>query len=63
MVLTLKELNENVKYTDNAFDKTLNLLLAIYPYISRELSDDEKKLVDKMTSLPSYLGGLGYPYD
>jgi len=59
LFLTFHELNKKAKYSEVAFKKTLNLLLAIFPYISRELSDEEKNTIKNLTRIPSYLGGLG----
>ena len=62
LISTLHELNGKAKYSTEAFEKTLNILLSIFPYISRELTDKEKDIIKGMTRIPSYLGGLGQNY-
>ncbi len=61
LVSTLHELKGKAKYSEQAFKKNLNILLAIFPYISRELTDKEKDTIKCLTRIPSYLGGLGVP--
>jgi hypothetical protein len=46
-------------FTPEALDRTKQLILEVFPHISRHLSpEDEKKLV-RLRSIPSFLGGLG----
>lgn len=56
---TLHELYSNAKYSEESFKKIKRILLSIFPYISRELTDSEKETINDLTELPSFLGGLG----
>lgn len=53
------ELFHNAKYSESAFKRILEIMSSIFPYISRELTEREKKIVKGLTVIPSYLGGLG----
>lgn len=47
------------EYTKTAFKEMKNLMLAIFPYVSRGLTEEEKDTIKKVSSIPSFLGGLG----
>jgi hypothetical protein len=53
------ELYHKAKYSESAFKKIREIMLAIFPYISRELTEKEKDTVKSLTGIPSFLGGLG----
>jgi len=52
-------LHQKAKYSEHAFKKMREIMLALFPYISRELTEREKETVKNLTEIPSYLGGLG----
>jgi hypothetical protein len=47
------------KWSPDAFKKLKTLLVAIYPHIVRDASPDEMERIQELSSIPSYLGGLG----
>lgn len=53
------ELHARAKYSEDAFKKMKNIMLAVFPYISRELTDKERESIKGMEDIPDYLGGLG----
>ena len=53
------ELYGGAKYSPAAFDKIKNIMLAVFPYISRQLTAEEKEAIKGVATIPSYLGGLG----
>jgi len=53
------ELYENSEYSEQAFKKIKRIMFAVFPYISRELTDSEKDIIEGLTEIPSYMGGLG----
>jgi hypothetical protein len=53
------ELHHKAKYSESAFNKIRKIMLELFPYISRELTDEEKENVEDLSKFPSYLGGIG----
>lgn len=47
------------EYESEAFDKMKRLLLAIFPFVSRHLSDQDQEIIERLQRIPSYLGGMG----
>jgi hypothetical protein len=47
------------KYEPAAFAKVKELLLAMFPLVSRQLNDQDQKELDRLMRIPSYLGGMG----
>jgi hypothetical protein len=54
------DLQSKDKYSKHAFEKMQNIMNAIFPYISRKLTKEEKEIVESLEKIPSWLGGLGY---
>lgn len=52
-------LYNKVEYSEIAFKKITQLMLAIFPYISRKLTKNEKERIKGLEGIPSFLGGLG----
>lgn len=48
------------QYDPEPFDKLKNLLLAIFPLVSRHLNDKDRQTLARLQTIPSYLGGMGY---
>ncbi len=46
-------------YTSEAFDRTKQLILAVFPHVSRHLSHEDTEKIDSLRRIPSFLGGLG----
>jgi len=47
------------KYEPDALEKKKQLFIALFPFISRHPSDEDKERLSRLTSIPSYLGGMG----
>ena len=47
-------------YEPAVLDKLKRLLLAAFPHVSRNLTPEEQQTVERLQSIPSYLGGMGY---
>jgi hypothetical protein len=56
----LNRMQNDIKYSDLAFRNMMLLLQSIFPYISRELTAEEKKRIQTLAGVPCYLGGLGF---
>jgi hypothetical protein len=48
-----------VKFSDEAMEKTMQLLLIIFPRIFKEITSEQKEELDLLYELPRFLGGLG----
>jgi hypothetical protein len=59
MMGTVNRLHNHYKYSDQAFEKTKDLLLHLFPMICRHLSEEDKDRVSQLQELPAFLGGLG----
>lgn len=59
----LNELHGGMTYSKEALANSkhllLNLLLNLFPLVSRHMTDDDKERVRQLRMIPSYLGGLG----
>lgn len=59
-VMTIfNQLRDGTTYSDDAFDSIKLFLLSVYPYVCRDLTDDESDRIHRLMMLPSFLGGLG----
>lgn len=56
----MNEQHSGSTYSDEAFNKLKEFLLQLFPYVSRELTPEEKEKIKLLGMIPSYLGGLGY---
>jgi hypothetical protein len=56
---TFNELRSGIVYKDEAFKKFKDFMYALFPYISRELTEREKETVKGLMMIPSFLAGLG----
>jgi hypothetical protein len=48
------------QYEPAALEVVKKLLLATFPLISRHLNDRDRKILENLQRIPSYLGGMGY---
>lgn len=55
----LYELHGDTTFSDKAYNKMINLMSAVFPYISREITEEEKIAIEDLTAIPRFLGGLG----
>lgn len=54
----MNELRSGTLYSDEAFDELKTILINIYPFACRHLT--EKERVKSLMMIPSYLGGMNY---
>jgi len=57
---TLNELHCGATYSDEAFDKSKEFLLNMFPLVSRDSTNVEIDRFKSVATIPSYLGGFGY---
>ncbi len=60
---TLNELKRGDTYSDTAFADWKELLLNVFPFVTRELSAAEKERVSHLGMIPAALGGFDYGHD
>jgi hypothetical protein len=53
-------LQRGERWSDLAFDKFKTLMIAAYTHIARHATSVEEDRIERLTRIPSYLGGLGY---
>lgn len=56
----MNEQREGVQYSDEAFGAIKDFLLQVYPHVSRHPTSKEVERVKSLSTVPAYLGGLGY---
>lgn len=57
---TLNHLNGEYAYSEQAFDATKEMLLELFPYVARNLTESEIERIGDLGAIPAFLGGLGY---
>jgi hypothetical protein len=55
----VNSLTSGIKYSPTTKEKVTELLLELFPYVSRELTTKEKERLATLMTIPSYFGGLG----
>jgi hypothetical protein len=45
--------------SDTALKKMKTFLMALFPYVTRNMTTDEKRRLDNLFEIPSSLGGMG----
>ncbi len=60
VMVTLNQLQGGVTFSKEAFARSKQLLVNLFPLVSRHLTAEEKDRVKHLTMIPHYLGGLGY---
>jgi hypothetical protein len=48
----------DISFSEKAFKKHRNFILKILPFICRELTKEERDLVNSLRIIPSWLGSL-----
>jgi len=56
---TINELRDGRTYSDQAFEKTKDLLVSLFPLVCRHLSDEDGERIQALQRIPKFLGGLG----
>jgi len=60
VMVMLNELHGGMTYSKDAFANSKQLLLNLFPLVSRHMTDADKERVKQLTIIPNYLGGLDY---
>ncbi|VAX15808.1 hypothetical protein MNBD_NITROSPINAE03-543 [hydrothermal vent metagenome] len=60
IMATLNKRQGGATYSGEAFDKSKELLLNLFPLVSRDMTDAERDRFKHLAMIPSYLGGFGY---
>ena len=58
-ITVLNEQNSGLKYSDEAFDAMKDLLINLFPLVSRDLTLAEKDRIRSLSQIPKWLGGWG----
>jgi len=56
----LNQIQGGVTYSPEAFKQSKELLLGLSPLVFRNVTEREKKRIEELSVIPSYLGGWGY---
>lgn len=59
VMAVINELHEGHQYSEDSLEKVKNLILALYPYVSRNATAAEEERIDGLLRIPEVLGGLG----
>lgn len=57
VMATLNQIHSGAIWSDKAFHQVKTLMLKIFPYVSRHLTDEEKAEIASLSMMPSYMGG------
>lgn len=60
IMCSLNELHNGDTYSPEAFDKLKDFILSIYPYVARNATETENERIKSLSTIPAFLGGLGY---
>ena len=60
VMASLNQIYGEYEYTPEAFEASKELLITLFPYVARNLTQKEVQRVMDLGIIPSYLGGLGY---
>lgn len=55
----LNQMNTGRVYSEQAFEATKEMLLELFPYVARNLTESEIERIRRLGAIPSFLGGLG----
>jgi len=58
VMMTLNKVKAG-EISDVAFDKLKIFLMALFPYVTRDMTSDEKERLQSLFSIPSIFGGMG----
>jgi hypothetical protein len=60
IVAMLNEYQRGKSHSDSAFEKCRQLLLNLYPLVSRDMTEEERKRISELGVIPAHMGGWGY---
>lgn len=60
LIAIINRLHRGDKFTDEALGSLKELMLTLFPHISRQTTLAEKERIGDLSAIPSYMGGLGY---
>jgi len=59
-IVTLNQLQYSTTYSNEALESTKTLLLNLFSLVSRDMTAKEKERINRLSMIPSSLGGWGY---
>jgi hypothetical protein len=60
VMVVFNELHAGYTYSPDAFKRLKEFVLSLYPYVARHATQKEEERIKRLTTIPDYLGGLGY---
>jgi hypothetical protein len=60
LITIINRLHGGYAYTDEALESLKELMLTLFPHISRQTTLAEKERIGDLSTIPAYLGGLGH---
>lgn len=60
IIVTFNEFHEGMTYSDEAFKRLKELLVNLFPLVSRDMTTEEKERIRRLSMVPNYLGGWAY---
>lgn len=60
ILVSFNEFHRGMTYSDDALKNAKDLMLNIFPLVSREMTEEEKDRIKKLMTFPSVFGGWGY---
>lgn len=61
VMVVLNQIWGRRSYSQQAFEAVKTITVALFPYVSRDLTTAEKETLRRLLSIPSFFGGLGEP--
>lgn len=59
MMSPLNQLYRGETYSKQAFESLKEFILSVYPFVARNASPSETQRIERLRSIPAFLGGLG----
>jgi hypothetical protein len=59
-VAPLNQLRTGITYSDAAFEQLKEFILSVFPHVARHATEKEKKRMEALLGIPSWMGGFGY---
>ncbi len=59
VMATFNQFHAGTRFTDEAFESLKLFMMALFPYVSRQLTTEEQETMKGLLVLPSFLGGFG----
>jgi hypothetical protein len=59
-IAVINQLQRGDRFADEAIKSMKDLLLNLFPFVARDMTEDERERISQLSIIPSYLGGWGY---